>query len=210
MASSTAFSGVKITWLGHASVMLEGDGLTFYIDPFVLPKGAKPADAILYSHGHFDHCVAAPSITKPSTVLLGHGCKLPCKLIEIGQKEKIGSVVVEAVHAYNINKPFHPKGSGAGFILRFKGASAYFAGDTDFIPEMKGYKCDIALLPIGGTYTMNELEAAEAAAAIMPKLAIPIHYNYLKELSADPEKFKVAVEEKTGGKVDVRILSPLV
>ncbi|MEM4554324.1 MAG: MBL fold metallo-hydrolase [Candidatus Anstonellaceae archaeon] len=210
MASSTSFSGVKVTWLGHASVLLEAEGMAIYIDPFVLPKGAKAADVILYSHGHFDHCVQAPSITKTSTILIGYGCKLPCRLIEIGQKEKVGNAIIEAVHAYNINKPFHPKGAGAGYIVRFKSASVYFAGDTDFIPEMASYKCDIALLPIGGTYTMNEIEAAEAAAAIMPKVAIPIHYNYLKELKADPEKFKLAVDEKTGGKVDVRILSPLV
>jgi L-ascorbate metabolism protein UlaG (beta-lactamase superfamily) len=208
MANSTIYSGVKVTWLGHSSVMLEADGLVFYIDPFVLPRGAKMADAILYSHGHFDHCVAAPSITKSSTVLIGHGCRLPCRVIEIGGKEKLGSVVVEAVHAYNIGKPFHPRDAGAGYVIRFRTASVYFAGDTDFIPEMKSIKCDIALLPIGGTYTMNALEAAEAAAAIMPKMAIPVHYNYLADLKADPEQFRAAVAEKAGGKVDVRILAP--
>ena len=208
MANSTIFSGVKVTWLGHASFMLEADGLAFYIDPFVLPRGAKPADAILYTHGHFDHCVAAPSITTSRTVLIGHGCKLPCRVIEIGAKEKVGGVVVEAVHAYNIGKPFHPRDAGAGYILRFKTASVYHAGDTDFIPEMKGYKCDIALLPIGGTYTMDAREAAQAVAAMMPKVAIPMHYNYLGDTRVDPELFRSEVERLTGGKVDARILAP--
>ncbi len=207
MANSTIYSGVKVTWLGHSSVMLEADGLVFYLDPFVLPRGAKMADAILYSHGHSDHCAAAPSITKASTVLIGHGCSLPCRMIEIGGREKIGGVIVEAVHAYNIGKPYHPCGAGAGYIIRFKSASVYFAGDTDFIPEMKSYKCDIALLPIGGIYTMDASEAAKAAAAIMPKIAIPIHYNYLTDLKVDPEKFRTLVAEQTGGRVDVRILS---
>ena len=208
MANSTVFSGVKITYFGHASVMLEGDGLAIYVDPYVLPKAAKPADAILYTHGHFDHCVAAPSITSSRTILIGHGCKLPVRVIEIGGREKIGGAIVEAVDAYNICKPFHPRGAGAGYIVRFKAAAVYVAGDTDFIPEMKGLKCDIAIVPIGGTYTMDAGEAADALAAIMPKVAIPYHYNYLADLKADPEKFRAAVEQKTGGKVDVRVLVP--
>ena len=208
MANSTIFSGVKATWFGHSSFMLEGDGLAFYIDPFVLPRQPKPADAILYTHGHFDHCVAAPSITTSRTVLLGHGCKLPCRVIEIGQREKVGGVVVEAVHAYNIGKPFHPRDAGAGYILRFKTASVYHAGDTDFIPEMKGLKCDIALLPIGGTYTMDAREAAQAVAAMMPKVAIPMHYNYLDDTRTDPELFRSEVERLTLGKTDARILAP--
>ena len=208
MASSTIFSGVKATWFGHSSFMLEADGITVYTDPFVLPRGARMADIILYSHGHFDHCVAVPSITSTRTAIIGHGCKLPGRVIEIGAKEKAGSLAIEAVHAYNIGKQFHPKGAGAGFLLSFRQATVYFAGDTDLIPEMKNYKCDIALLPIGGIYTMDAQEAADAAALIMPKVAIPMHYNYLSDLKADPEAFRFAVEQKTGGKVDVRILTP--
>lgn len=209
MASSTVFSGVKATWYGHASVMLEADGLVVVIDPYVLPRGAKPADIILYTHGHFDHCVATPSITKSSTVAIAHrSCKLPVRLIDVGAKEKAGSLIIEAVDAYNPGKKFHPKGSGAGYLLHFKSATVYMAGDTDFIPEMKNYKCDLAFVPIGGTYTMNEEEAAEAIASIMPKMAIPYHYNYLAETKADAEKFKSLVEQKTDGKVDVRILEP--
>ncbi len=208
MANSTVFSGVKITYFGHSSVMLEGDGLAIYVDPYVLPAQAKMADAILYTHGHFDHCAAAPSITSNRTIAIGHGCKLPVRVIEAGGKEKLGGVVVEAVEAYNIGKPFHPRGAGVGYVVRFKTATVYVAGDTDFIPEMKGLKCDIAIVPIGGTYTMDLNEAADALAAIMPKVAIPYHYNYLADLKADPEKFRAAVEQKTGGKVDVRILEP--
>ncbi len=208
MSNSTVFSGIKVTLFGHASCLLEADGLAFYIDPFVLPRGAGPADAILYTHGHFDHCVAAPSITTSRTVAIGHGCKLPVRLIEIHGKEKIGGAVVEAVHAYNISKPYHPKGDGVGYIVRFRTGSVYVAGDTDFIPEMGGCKCDIALVPIGGTYTMDAKEAADAIAVILPKVAIPYHYNHLEQTRADPGEFRRLVEEKTGGNVDVRILAP--
>ena len=92
--NSTVYSGVKVTLFGHASVMLEADGLTIYVDPFVLPRGAKPASGILYTHGHHDHCVAAPSITTSGTVLVGHGCKLPVRVIEIGGRERVGTSVV--------------------------------------------------------------------------------------------------------------------
>lgn len=208
MANSTIFSGVKVTWFGHASLLLEGDGLAIYVDPFVLPRGAKPADAILYTHGHFDHCVAAPSITTSRTVAIGHGCKLPVRVIEIGATEKIGGVAIEAVDAYNIGKPFHPRGEGAGYIIRFRAAAVYVAGDTDLIPEMKGYKCDIAIVPIGGIYTMDAAEAAEAIAVIKPKVAIPVHYGYLSDLKIDPQKFKSELEAKAETRADVRILAP--
>jgi len=208
MANSTVFSGVKVTWLGHASILLEGDGLAIYIDPFVLPKPAKMADAILYTHGHSDHCVAAPSITTARTVVIGHGCKVPGRVISAGGKEKIGGALIEAVEAYNLNKPFHPRGAGVGYMVRFKTASVYVAGDTDFIPEMASCKCDIALVPIGGKYTMDAKEAAAAIAAIGPKMAIPVHYNYLSDTPADPEAFRSELEKLTSGKVDVRILTP--
>ena len=207
MVNSTVFSGVRVVWFGHSSVLLEADGMKIYIDPFVLPRGCAPADIILYSHGHRDHCVAAPSITTVRTVLMGNNCKLPVRVIQIGAKEKVGGAIIEAVHAYNTNKPFHPRDSGAGFLIRFKTATVYFAGDTDVIPEMDGYKCDIALLPIGGAYTMDAAEAAEAVSRICPKVAIPIHYNYLSDTRADPLAFKSAAAA-AAPKTDVRILAP--
>jgi L-ascorbate metabolism protein UlaG (beta-lactamase superfamily) len=208
MANSTVFSGVRVVWFGHSSVMLEADGIRVYIDPFVLPRAQPPADIILYSHGHYDHAVAAPSITTTRTVLIGNNCKLPVRVIEIGATEKVGSATIKAVHAYNINKPYHPRDKGAGFLIQFRTARVYFAGDTDLIPEMKDCKCDIALLPIGGTYTMDAQEAADAVEIIAPKVAIPMHYNYLSDTRTDPAAFKAAVAAKPGVKTDVRILSP--
>ena len=120
------------------------------------------------------------------------------------------------MHAYNLSKPFHPKGEGAGYILTFNPCiggpvaspvRVYVAGDTDRIPEMAQYKCDIAILPVGGTYTMDMAEAAEAVADIKPKIVIPYHCNYLSELKVDLNLFKQMVAEKAKG-VDVRILTP--
>ncbi len=201
--NSMVFSGVKVTLFGHASVLLEADGLAVYVDPFVLPGGTAPADVILYAHGHFDHCAPAPSITTNRTVAIGHGCKLPVRIIEIGGKENVGSATVEAVDAHNVGKSCHPKGAGVGYIVKFRACAIYAAGDTDFIPEMAGYKCDIAILPIGGKCAMDAKEAALTVAVIAPKVAIPYHYNYLAGTAADPIAFHSAVEATTGRKVDV-------
>jgi len=110
-------------------------------------------------------------------------------------------VVIEAVPAYNLNKfrepgtVFHPRAEKRlGFIAALDGTRVYFAGDTDFIPEMKSIKCDIALLPVSGTYVMTAEEAAEAAKAINPKIAVPMHYGAIVGSEADAKKFKSLVK----------------
>ena len=206
---STVFGGVKITLFGHASLSFEFRGMNVYVDPYVLPASPKPADLILHTHSHFDHCVRAEKISKQNTVVIGHGCSHACRPIEIGEKAAVAGAIIEAVHAYNISKPFHPKGFGAGYIITFgappQPTRIYVAGDTDFIPETNQIKCDVACLPIGGKYTMDATEAARAAAAIKPKLAIPIHYNYLEDTKADANEFKRLCAE-FGCACDVRIL----
>ena len=105
-------------------------------------------------------------------------------------------IKIKAVPAYNIEKNFHPKGSGIGFIVEIEGTRIYHAGDTDLIPEMSNIKTDIALLPIGGTYTMNEEEGARAALKIKPKIAIPMHYGYISGTFAEPNRFKELIQEE--------------
>ncbi len=207
--NSTVFGGVKITLHGHASLSFEYRGVAVYVDPYVLSPMAKPADLILHTHSHFDHCVRAEKITTPNTVVIGHGCSHACRQIEIGEKASVSGVLVEAVHAYNISKPFHPKGFGAGYVLTFGAPQSpvriYVAGDTDLIPEMSSIKCDAACLPIGGKYTMDVTEAARAASLLKPKMAIPMHYNYIADLKADPNEFRRLCMEFGSG-CDVRIL----
>jgi len=190
---STFFNQIRITCFGHASVLLSFNELNFYIDPYVIAKGSPAADAIFHTHEHFDHCVVPPSIKKQNTKIISKSSKYPGMEIEIGQTINVFGVDVEAVHAYNVNKPFHPKGFGAGFIFSFptspKKTRIYIAGDTDLIEEMKNYKADCAILPIGGKYTMDVDQAAKAVSIIKPKLAIPYHYNYLNDTKADPQEF---------------------
>ncbi|MDI6738358.1 MAG: MBL fold metallo-hydrolase [Nanoarchaeota archaeon] len=199
--------GLNIKWLGHASFLIEGDK-TVYIDPYVLPASPKKADIILVTHEHFDHFDRAKikELLKQGTeVIIPPGCAsgLDCKfkIIRSGETIELGAVKVTAVPAYNVNKfrmgniPFHSKDEGFGYVLEMNGIKLYHAGDTDFVPEMKKLKVDIALLPIGGTYTMDAKEAAEAANEIRPKVVIPMHYNTLKDTAADPEEFAKRVNK---------------
>jgi L-ascorbate metabolism protein UlaG (beta-lactamase superfamily) len=112
-------------------------------------------------------------------------------------------VKVAAVPSYNTDKDFHPKkNSWLGFIVEVEGVKIYHAGDTDFIPEMKGLSVDIALLPVSGTYVMTAEQAVKAALEIKPKLAIPMHYGAIVGDEGDAMRFKKALD----GKVDVLIL----
>ncbi len=176
----------RIHWLGHSSFRVEtAEGLNIYLDPWRLSPQKHKADLLLISHAHHDHCspddVAA--LLKPDTIIAGPasvGAALGRQITTLkpGETAKLAGLTVEAVPAYNIGKKFHPRQDGnLGFIITADGRSIYHAGDTDLIPEMSGIRADIALLPIGGTYTMNPAEAARAAAIIDPKTAIPMHYG---------------------------------
>lgn len=209
--NSTAFGPVKITYFGHSSFCFEYNGNFIYADPFVLGRGCRTADIILHTHSHSDHCALPDSIVGPNTRVIGRGSKFPSQEMKIGDKIKANGILIEAVHAYNKNKPYHPKEFGAGFILTFPAAREpvriYIAGDTDLIDEMKNYKCDVAILPIGGTYTMNADEAAQAVAVIKPKIAIPCHFNYLHDTMADAQAFANLAKTLAPDTL-VRILTP--
>ena len=210
------YRGIKLAWLGHDGFRIQ-NGQVIYIDPFQIEGGPK-ADIVLVSHEHFDHCSVddLKKIAGPNTTIVAHAqskaelSKLKVKDVRIvkpGDKVSLGDLTVEAVPAYNTNKfrepgkVFHPKEDGKlGFILTVKGVRIYHAGDTDHIPEMKTLRPDIALLPVSGTYVMTVQEAAEAAAAINPKIAIPMHYGTIVGDKADAETFQKLV------KCEVKIL----
>ena len=205
---------MEVKFLGHASWQIKTGGKTIYLDPYEGEYKEK-ADIILSSHHHDDHCKTdkVKQALKEGTKIIAPeecGKKLGTKLTSLkpGESTKIDDVTVQAVEAYNFKRfrspgtPFHPKGIGVGYLLKAEGKTVYHTGDTDFIDEMKQIKnVDLLLIPSGGTYTMDNPEAAEATLAINPKKAVPMHI-----WDTDPTEYKKAVEEKSD--VEVKIMKP--
>src|SRR4030066_1648350 len=196
-----------IHWLGHDTFKISGEK-TVYTDPFKIRK-KDTADIILITHEHSDHCSPedVKKIQGPNTMIVATSdCakKLSgkIKVVKPGDKINVEGIEIEAVPAYNTNKQFHPKANGwVGYIFTVKGERIYIAGDTDFIPEMKHFKADIALLPVSGTYVMTAEEAVNAALAIKPGLAVPMHYNSIVGTKDDAKRFA----DGLNGKIEVRI-----
>jgi L-ascorbate metabolism protein UlaG (beta-lactamase superfamily) len=197
----TDVEGIEVRHLGHDSFILSAGGKTVCTDPYKISSSDVKADIILITHDHFDHC-DPPSVSKlsgPDTVVIApFGCsvKLKANFREISQGGSVTEkgVKVEAVAAYNIGKPYHPRGIGVGYVITLGGKRIYHAGDTDRIPEMKKLRdIDIALLPVSGTYVMNAKEAAAASNDdIGPKTAIPMHYGSVVGSVKDAEDFRAA------------------
>ncbi len=187
----------RIKWLGHASFRIDGEKETVYIDPWKL-KDPSPADIICITHSHFDHLSPEDIalIRKDSTVIVGPpDCKADFgksfREISPGGSLKIDDVEIEAVHSYNINKDFHPKSNNwVGFIISLDGFRIYHSGDSDLIPEMNQVRADVALLPVGGTYTMTISEAVQAAKVINAKVTVPMHCGDIVGDLKDRETFK--------------------
>ncbi len=151
----------KIFWLGHDSFRIDA-AKRIYFDPFQISEGPK-ADMILISHDHFDHCSPddVAKVHQPATVIItekdaAKKLKGDVRVLKPGESVTVDDVKVEAVPSYNTDKEFHPKKKGwLGFVVELEGVRIYHAGDADFIPEMKDFKVDIALLPVSGTYVMT-------------------------------------------------------
>jgi L-ascorbate metabolism protein UlaG (beta-lactamase superfamily) len=187
----------NITWLGHAAFRIDGPP-TVYIDPFELPDGVPPTDLVLITHGHHDHyspedlaMIVQEGTLVVSTPEVVRQVKGKGQAVQAGDKLSVKGIALEVVPAYNLNKHFHPGQAGhVGFIVTVGGQRIYHSGDTDVIPEMDGLQVDIALLPVGGKYTMTAEEAAQAVRRIKPRVAIPMHYGAIVGTVADAQRFK--------------------
>ena len=189
----------RLTWLGHAGFYLDGPP-SIYVDPFRV-DGGPPADVVLITHVHYDHCSPVDLrkiVTDSTTILCPSDCvtslrSLPGsrRLMEPGSKVAFDSVTIEAVPAYTRKSRMHGRANGwLGYIVEMGGVRWYHAGDTDYIPEMRQIRADIACLPISGGETMNLVEAAAAANCISPRVVVPMHYGTLPGDDVDPELFR--------------------
>ena len=194
----------------HSSIKIM-KGIIIYIDPFRINEEKHDADLILITHDHYDHYSPEDinKVIKEDTIIIA-----PKTVKELNNKENIIFVEpnktynikgykIVTVPAYNINKHFHPKENNwVGYIIEMEDLKYYIAGDTDITPENKQVECDVALIPIGGTYTMDYKEASELINIIKPKIAIPTHYGSIVGDITDGEKFKKLIDNT----IDVQIL----
>lgn len=201
------FGAVEIERFVQDTVRIKNSAVV-YVDPFRVARADK-ASLVLITHDHHDHLsvedirkvagddavIVAPVSAKGK---LGGIDAKEIRYVEPGRSMEINGVKIEAVPAYNTSKfrssgvPFHPPSAGyVGYVVEMGGVRIYHAGDTDFIPEMKKLRgIDVALLPVSGIYVMTAQEAAEAANAIKPKVAVPMHYDAIVGSKADAQYFK--------------------
>ncbi|MCM1327478.1 MAG: MBL fold metallo-hydrolase [Bacteroidales bacterium] len=193
-----------ITVNTQSSIRIEGSKI-LYFDPFQVQDTCYDADMIFITHEHFDHFEpdSIAKVKKESTILvapesmkkkvLAESGVAPdkcvfCKPSEMYEQE---GIQIGTVPAYNKLKPFHPKMKGwLGYVVKMDDVRYYVAGDTDVNAYMEHIQCDVALIPIGGFYTMDKKQAAEYIAQIKPKAVIPIHYGSVVGDAADGQEFE--------------------
>lgn len=200
----------NIDVLCHSSIRINKEKI-IYIDPFKIDKNYKDADLIFITHDHYDHYSEddIDKVKKDETVfivpeelltkLLVRGYnKNNIITVEPNMQYMVEGIKFETIPAYNINKQFHPKeNEWVGYVIEIKGIRYYIAGDTDITEENKKVKCDVAFIPVGGTYTTDFKEAAQLVNEIKPKIAVPTHYGSVVGTKQDATDF-------------VRLLHPMI
>ena len=200
--TSLLLNSLQIEWLGHASFKFKCGEQVVYTDPY--NTSGEKADLVLITHDHYDHCDSnsLKSIAGSDTVILAPSSaasKLEgfrVKIIKSGDSFDEMGVTGKAVPAHNTNKQFHPKGVGLGYVFTMGGKNIYQAGDTDIIEEMRLLgQVHVAILPVGGTYTMTAEEAATAVNEIIkPEVSIPMHWGSIVGSKSDAERFRELVK----------------
>ena len=190
------------------SIRIRSDRGTIYVDPFRMKEESHDADYVLITHSHYNHFSIEDirKVVGKKTLLV-----VPEKMeddagelrpdvkdivtVKPGIYKEINGLELETVPAYNTIKPFHPKrAEWVGYILRLDGKRIYIAGDTGATKEARQVKCDIALLPIGGTFTMDAKKAADLTNLIRPEYAIPVHYGSSVGKKSDGQTFASLVK----------------
>ena len=204
----------RLTWYRQSAYLWRGEGQNVYIDPWGV-TGDPPADVVFITHAHFDHYnpddlkkvvrEGSTKIVAPRDVAQElSGDVTP---VAPGDSLEVGGIKVQAVPAYNVVEERldkHPQSARwVGYVLTLGDTTYYHAGDTDHVPELDEVSTDVALLPIGGTFTMTAQEAGELARSMAPRLAVPMHYGFVVGTPADAETFR-----KAAAPVEVQTLDP--
>lgn len=196
----------KISINEHSSIRIEGETV-LYFDPFRIQKETNDADIVFVTHAHYDHFspedIKKISCDKTVFVMpksMEHEVRdygfteENTVFMEAGDVTSVKGVTIEAVPSYNVDKPMHPKENGwLGYIVTIDDVNIYISGDCDAMPEE--ISCDLAMIPIGGTYTMNPSEAAEWINKMKAEIVIPTHYGTLVGTTQDVEVFKSLVND---------------
>lgn len=196
----------EITVNTQSSIRIQTAETVIRFDPFKIAGEPHDADIIFITHDHYDHFSPEDirKVSRPDTLLVApksmkkalakHGFTDPV-LLAPGESAEVRHIPVEAVASYNLMKPFHPKSNGnLGYVITADGRRIYAAGDTDAVREAAAVRCDIAFVPIGGTFTMNAKEAAELINTIRPEIAVPIHYGSIVGKMSDGDVFRSLVD----------------
>ena len=207
----------NIEVLCHSSIRINKEK-TIYIDPFKIDRNYNDADIIFITHDHYDHYSEEDidKVINESTVIvipeelltkvLKKGInKDAIVTVEPNKKYMVQGIKFETVPAYNTNKTFHPKENDwVGYVIELNDIRYYIAGDTDITEENKKVKCDVAFVPVGGTYTMDFKEAAQLINEMQPKVAVPIHYGSVVGTKQDAEEFIKLLNQNIKGTILMR------
>lgn len=202
-----------VTWFRQSAFRWQGEGLVLYVDPWGVTDDV-PADVILITHAHSDHLQPEEieRLRMPSTKLvapreIAAGLSGDVTAVAPGESLEIGGLTIATVPAYNIVEErleMHPRANGwVGYVVRYGARTYYHAGDTDALPELEGLQTDVAMVPIGGTYTMDVEQAAGLVRAMSPGLAVPMHFGFVVGSPSDGERFRTAADP-----VEVEVLEP--
>ena len=205
--------GIKV--LCHSSIKFEKEQV-IYFDPYKINEKYNDADIIFITHSHYDHFSEEDilKVKKEETKIVvpedlyNKSFKLKFDeanilIVKPNEEYEVNNIKFKTIPAYNVNKNFHPKTNNwVGYIITLDNVSYYIAGDTDITEENRKVKCDVAFVPVGGTYTMTAKEAANLVNEIKPKIAVPIHYGLIVGSKEDEEIFKNNVNND----IDVNVL----
>ncbi len=199
----------NLQWTGQGSIRYKVANKIVYVDPYN-QKNDEIADILLITHPHHDH-LSMNDIKKiygdktnifcpaEAQKTLRDKLNIESQILNPWDEVTVEDITIKAVPAYNLTKKtFHPKEKNwLGFVVSYNDISVYFAGDTERIPEMAKITCDIALLPLGQTYTMNSVEdAAQSAIDVSAKIAVPVHYGMFEGSNEDVEHFRELLKDK--------------